>query len=177
MLLAPAARIAAWRFLPLAPYHGYNMFPMIADCLAAGCVLALVRNTLESWDWYLRLFRPVYSLGLLAIALLMNRYMQYTVVYVFGTSVINVILAILIHRSVYCYRDWTGKILNSKPLAIVGTLSYSLYLWQQPFLNRNSAAWMTAFPQNIILAVAAAVASYTLLEKPFLRLRGYLRSH
>jgi peptidoglycan/LPS O-acetylase OafA/YrhL len=36
---------------------------------------------------------------------------------------------------------------------------------------------MTAFPQNIILAVAAATASYTLLEKPFLRLRGYLRSH
>jgi peptidoglycan/LPS O-acetylase OafA/YrhL len=113
----------------------------------------------------------------LALVLLTNRYLYYAPVNVFGTSFINVALAILIHRSVYCYGDRVGSILNSRPLASIGVLSYSLYLWQQPFLNRNSASWITAFPQNIILAVAAATASYTLLERPFLKLRSYLRSH
>jgi peptidoglycan/LPS O-acetylase OafA/YrhL len=58
----------------------------------------------------------------------------------------------------------------------VGTLSYSLYLWQQLFLNRESSAWINTFPQNLILAIAAALASYFLLEKPFLRLRHRLKA-
>jgi peptidoglycan/LPS O-acetylase OafA/YrhL len=58
----------------------------------------------------------------------------------------------------------------------VGLLSYSLYLWQQLFLNRNSAAWVNAFPQNLAFAVAAALGSYFLLEKPFLRLRHRFRA-
>jgi peptidoglycan/LPS O-acetylase OafA/YrhL len=49
-------------------------------------------------------------------------------------------------------------------------------LWQQLFLNRNSAAWVNAFPQNLCLAIAAALSSYFLLEKPFLRLRRRLRA-
>jgi peptidoglycan/LPS O-acetylase OafA/YrhL len=177
ILFAPIARIFARIFLQHAPYGGGAMFPMIADGLAAGCLLALIRTTLESWSWYLKLFQPVYSFGLLALILLTNHYLYYTPMTIFGTSVINISLAILIHRSVYRYDDWMGKILNLRALALIGGLSYSLYLWQQPFLNRNSDAWMNAFPQNIILAVGAALASYTLLERPFLKLRSYLRVH
>jgi peptidoglycan/LPS O-acetylase OafA/YrhL len=50
-------------------------------------------------------------------------------------------------------------------------LSYSIYLWQQPFLDRASDGFVHRFPQNLILAFAAALASYYLIEKPFLRLR------
>jgi peptidoglycan/LPS O-acetylase OafA/YrhL len=35
---------------------------------------------------------------------------------------------------------------------------------------------MNSFPWNLLLAIAAAVASYTLLEKPLLRLRRKLRA-
>jgi peptidoglycan/LPS O-acetylase OafA/YrhL len=69
-----------------------------------------------------------------------------------------------------------GQVLNWKPIAFIGVLSYSLYLWQQLFLNRNSVAWVNAFPQNLFFAVAAALGSYFLLEKPFLRLRHRLRA-
>jgi len=61
-------------------------------------------------------------------------------------------------------------------MVFMGTLSYSLYVWQQLFLNRSSAAWMNAFPQNIVFAVGASMASYYLLEKPFLGLRHRLRA-
>lgn len=175
IVLGPIARSAAWLFLRGTPYYDLNMFPMVADSLAMGCLLARMRPWLETQGWYLRLFRPVYSLGLLALVLVTNRYMTYTVVSVIGSSLINLSLAVLIHRSVYASTDWVGKLLNWKPVVFVGALSYSLYLWQQPFLNRQSSAWANAFPQNLALAAAAALASYLLLEKPLLRLRHRLR--
>ena len=176
ILLGPVARSAAWLFLRGTPYRDLSMFPMVADSLAMGCLLAKMSGWLEGQAWYLRLFRPIYSVALLASILLINRYGGYTVVGVFGTSFINLFLAILIHRSVYCCRDRMGQVLNWKPVVFVGILSYSLYLWQQPFLNRDSTAWVNEFPQNLTFAVAAALASYFLLEKPFLKLRRQLRA-
>jgi peptidoglycan/LPS O-acetylase OafA/YrhL len=102
--------------------------------------------------------------------------MGYTLVSVFGWSVINLSLAVLIHRSVYHSRGLIGRILNWKPIAFVGVLSYSLYLWQQPFLDRYSTAWVNRFPQNLAFSVAAALTSYLLLEKPLLKLRRRLRA-
>ncbi len=176
ILIGPVARTGARIFLIGTPYSDLKMFPMVADSLAMGCLLAKVSGWLEGQGWYLELFRPVYSLGLLALILLTNRYMGYTVVSVFGTSVINISLAILIRRSVYWSRDWIGQILNWKPVAFVGVLSYSLYLWQQLFLNRYSTAWINTFPQNLAFTVAASLASYLLLEKPLLKVRHRLRA-
>jgi peptidoglycan/LPS O-acetylase OafA/YrhL len=158
------------------PLHDLEMFPMVADSLAMGCLLALLRERLEQKAWYLRLFHPAWSLLILALALVLNRLSDYTVIEVLGTSVINLCLAILIHRSVYVAKSPIGAFLNWRPLAFVGTLSYSLYLWQQPFLNRSSTDWVNAFPQNIVFAIAAALASYYLLETPFLSLRNKLRA-
>ena len=176
ILLAPVARSASWLFLRGTPYRDLDMFPMVADSLAMGCLLARLRYWLEARAWYVKLFRPVYSFGLLALILLINREMNYTVIRVFGASVISVSLAILIHRSVYLSEDWLGRFLNWKPIEFVGVLSYSLYLWQQLFLNRESTAWMNTFPQNLVFVAAAALASYLLLEKPLLKLRHRLRA-
>jgi peptidoglycan/LPS O-acetylase OafA/YrhL len=175
ILLAPVARSLNRIFLIGTPYHDLEMFPMVADSLAMGCLLSRARDWLEGQSWYLRLFRPVYSLLLLAVILLLNRYGGYTVVSVFGTSIINVCIAILIHRSVYNPSDWMGQVLNWKPVAFVGVLSYSLYVWQQLFINRHSTAWVNSFPQNLGFAVAAALASYLMLERPLLKLRYRLR--
>lgn len=138
-------------------------------------MLAMIRESLEVKAWYLGLFKPIYSVGLIVLVFAINHFMGYGVSIAFGTSIINICLAILIHRSVYCYRDWLGRFLNWKPVAFVGVLSYSLYLWQQLFLNRNSASWVCAFPLNLVFAVSAALASYYFLEKPLLSLRHRLR--
>jgi peptidoglycan/LPS O-acetylase OafA/YrhL len=176
ILLGPVARSAAWFFLRGTPYRDLELFPMIADTLAIGCLLARTTPWLEQKAWYLRLFRPMHSIGLVGLIFLINRYSGYTVVSVFGTSIINISLAILIHRCVYCSHDLVGRFLNWTPIAFIGLLSYSLYLWQQLFLNRNSAAWINAFPQNLALASAAALGSYFLLEKPLMRLRRRFRA-
>jgi len=158
------------------PLHDLEMFPMVADSLAAGCLLALLREQLEQQRWYLRFFGPAWSFLLLALVLLLNRYSDYTLVSVFGTAIINVAIAVLVHRSVYLAGSRVSRFLNWRPVAWVGVLSYSLYVWQQFLLNRASAAWFNVFPQNIFLVFTAAMASYYFLEKPFLSLRSQLRT-
>lgn len=174
-LIGPATRLAMVVLLRGSPIRDLEIFPMVADSLATGCLLALTGKWLETQNWYLRLFKPVIAIGMLLSVFVINYLMGWGIVFVFGTSVINVFLAILIHRSVYCHRDWFGQFLNYRPVAFIGVLSYSLYLWQQLFINRSSASWVCAFPFNLIFAVAAALASYYLLERPLLGLRHKLR--
>jgi len=173
--VGPLARAAAAFFLRGSPYGDLEMFPMVADSLATGCLLACTQGWLEQRPAYLALFRAPSSLGLVVVLFFTNRYMDHTLVDVVRSCPTNIALAILIHRSVARAHDKVGRILNSPALTWAGVLSYSLYLWQQPFLDRHSAAWINAFPQNLLLAVAAAVLSYWMLEKPLLRIRKKLR--
>jgi peptidoglycan/LPS O-acetylase OafA/YrhL len=56
----------------------------------------------------------------------------------------------------------------------LGALSYSLYLWQQLFLDPGQSEWIYRWPQNVIVAFAAALGSYYLVEAPFNRLKQQL---
>jgi len=176
ILIGPLARFAMWFAFRGSPWQDLPTFPVVADSIAAGCVLGLCRDWLESKNWYLAVFRPFPSLSLLIAVLAINRFMKFSAVNILGSAVINLSLAILVHRSVYCWRDPVGRLLNLKPLAFCGVLSYSLYVWQQIFLNRDSGAWINAFPQNLVLAIGAALASYFILEKPLMSLRRRLHS-
>src|SRR5262245_52490147 len=84
---------------------------------------------------------------------------------------INICICVIVHHAVLIQRSRSSRLLNSEPLSLVGTLSYSLYLWQQPFLNRSGSSILQAFPLNLALAVACGMASFYLIEKPMLRLR------
>jgi peptidoglycan/LPS O-acetylase OafA/YrhL len=53
----------------------------------------------------------------------------------------------------------------------IGVLSYSIYVWQQVFLNPTSASVLNRLPLNLLLVCAAATLSYLWIEVPFLRLR------
>jgi peptidoglycan/LPS O-acetylase OafA/YrhL len=55
---------------------------------------------------------------------------------------------------------------------VVGVGSYSIYLWQQLFLNPRHEGWIHQFPQNLLLTFGAAFLSYWLIEQPMNRLKG-----
>ena len=50
-----------------------------------------------------------------------------------------------------------------------GVLTYSLCLWQEPFLLFRTTPWTASFPQNVFFAFAAAIASYYCIERLFRR--------
>ncbi len=176
LAVSPLGRGLANLFLRGTPYQDLEMFPMVADSLAAGCLLALGRGWLEAQSWYWRLLEPRMAIFTLAVVLFSNRMMIYTIGNVAGLSVINVGLALLIHRCVHFHQDPAGRLLNWRPLTMLGLMSYSLYLWQQLFLNRYSTQWINAFPQNLLLTAGAGAISYLAVEKPLQRLRHYLRA-
>jgi peptidoglycan/LPS O-acetylase OafA/YrhL len=70
--------------------------------------------------------------------------------------------------------------LSWRPLVMLGTISYSLYLWHYPIfwtIERRDPAWPgpVRLVFGIALAVAASTASYVLVERRFLRRSGARR--
>lgn len=72
-------------------------------------------------------------------------------------------------------KKWV-QALEFKPLVYVGTISYGIYMYQGFFLRTGggSSVWFQQFPSNIIFALALAVISYELIEKPILKLKNRL---
>jgi peptidoglycan/LPS O-acetylase OafA/YrhL len=67
-------------------------------------------------------------------------------------------------------------LLNLSPIVFIGQLSYSLYLWQQPFCM-PAGMLRTASPiLNVIAACACAIGSFLLIERPAQMLRRKLGS-
>ena len=99
-----------------------------------------------------------------------------TIHFLFGVTATNIGAALCADWCMSNSAGRIGSILNTRPMVVVGTMSYSLYLWQQPFLNRAANTLFTSFPINIVLAGIFGLASYLLVERPALSLRRRLES-
>jgi peptidoglycan/LPS O-acetylase OafA/YrhL len=71
-----------------------------------------------------------------------------------------------------------GRLLSTRLLVWVGTISYGLYLWHFPVLrvlqDWELGGW-TLVVVGFALTFAPAAASYYILERPLLRRRGGVR--
>jgi peptidoglycan/LPS O-acetylase OafA/YrhL len=69
--------------------------------------------------------------------------------------------------------------LNSRSLVWIGTISYSLYVWQQIFLlhpeGTHPLGMLGDFPYNLICSFVAAYGSYRFIEKPMAKFAKRLR--
>jgi peptidoglycan/LPS O-acetylase OafA/YrhL len=173
LLLAPLVRVAQFYLVPSHRAGICEEFHTILDCIATGCLLAgtrdwlwtrnAYRHFLTSWQFWLA---PAAMVA--AVMLGVHPMIKWTI----GIPIFNLGAAACIDRWTRLPQtDPFARMLNWTPVAFVGVLSYSLYLWQQPFLNRSAHHLWNRFPVNIALAFLAALLSYYLVEKPFLALR------
>jgi peptidoglycan/LPS O-acetylase OafA/YrhL len=149
-------------------------FPTIADSIASGCLLAMWKPRLERNRRYAGLLRSRWSFLLPAAALAMNMKAGGRLEVAVIESILNMTICVIVHRAVLIQHSLSWRLLNTRTLAFAGSMSYSVYLWQQPFLNRFASSLLQAFPLNLILAVACGAASFYLVEAPMLRLRNRL---
>jgi len=79
--------------------------------------------------------------------------------------------AILIAASVRT--SWVSAVLSAPPLVGIGIISYGIYLWHYPaaFFLREHLPWYQTWPLVLAFALAAATASYLILERPLQRYR------
>ena len=169
LLLSPSFRTIAilsghW---PDRPRYS---FECVADALAAGCLLAYGRSWLWDHATYRRVLEkremalwPVVIATLAAVSVRWERFGA-----IAGISLLNIAIAVWIDWCLRFPNSWVGRVLNARPIAFVGVLSYSIYLWQQPFLREGSTL---RFPLSILCVGAVAITSYYIIERPVLRLR------
>jgi peptidoglycan/LPS O-acetylase OafA/YrhL len=175
---APVLRFVMLRLHPHDMGRFDNWTPIRVDCIAAGCLLALV-----AWsDEFRRRTRTssAGSIGVVAgaIVLLFASFLLGLRVAVYGVTIGHSVRALcivaLIWYSInYAGSAW-GRLLELRPFVFVGVLSYSLYLWQQPFLAPHGVRWVSSPLWGLVLAVSVAVLSYVFVERPFLRLKDGL---
>jgi peptidoglycan/LPS O-acetylase OafA/YrhL len=177
--LAPFCRLVIYVYFRDSLDEDYFTLARM-DVIAVGCLLAMAVTTPSICDrMRILAFTPKIGLVFFILVLIVNtqiHHLSSMLALLFCPTVNAVAFAGLIWIAATNSTGVLGKVLNSPPFLVVGLLSYSLYLWQQPFLNpRNQSDPMCAFPLNICLAFLFAATSYVVIESPILRLKDRLR--
>jgi peptidoglycan/LPS O-acetylase OafA/YrhL len=149
----------------------FNFF-IWSDALAIGCLLAIQRQHFAADKTYSRLLASRWFF-LVPVAALAANSVPFTKIYwLISETVMNCAIAVSIDWAMRHSTGPVGRFLNLPTVRFLGVLSYSLYLWQQLFLDRSSSSPFSAFPLNIVLTLAAALISYLVIEAPALRFRA-----
>jgi peptidoglycan/LPS O-acetylase OafA/YrhL len=177
LVALPLIRAAILQFLPTHENLLFVVFREGFDALAVGCLFACLGRWLDVRPRYLRFLQsPAVLVAPTCVIVTQllgpdNLLLSVSI----GQAVKNGAIALCLERCVRYPQGVVGHVLNSRVFVFLGVLSYSLYLWQQPFLNRMSSSLLTSLPQNVALSVLAASSSYYLIERPFLKLRKLFR--
>ncbi|MES2390775.1 MAG: acyltransferase [Acidobacteriota bacterium] len=168
-------RFGMWHYWHASPTAMTKHFEAVADALAWGCLLAAYYNRMGNWRWYMRMQSNAavfLGLGLALVAVGNGIYsLSPGAFYVWGQSVANVGTVMCVDWAIRHPEHFVGRLLNWKPIAAIGVLSYSLYLWQNPFLLGSNGTIWTRFPYNLGFVVVASLLSYFVIERPFLQLK------
>lgn len=173
-----------WRFLNYRLFgvvEGDFMRPDLAyDGLLMGSLLALVRADAKQrrvLDRFTLAHGPVLATVLVASFVLLQ--VPLTLMSPnhgrIALSGSLAVVAVLIHLLVENRAGWVGRALESPSCVWLGRISYSLYLWQQPFLTRWNGSRVELAPQAIVLPIVIAALSYAFVEKPLQALRSRVR--
>lgn len=167
MLAAAGFRLAfALSPSPYAIAYIHYSFPGTMDSIAAGCLLAIYEPKIrERWRWMAE-STPI------VIAIPVTAWTLDAVFWGGGLSVFWGAVPLLIALWVFLLIERQDWILNNPVASGIGVLSYSLYLWQQAFTVGHKHSTVLV----LIMLVGCAVASYTLVEKPMLKLGASIKS-
>lgn len=174
VLIAPLIRAGMWYGLEATPSAMIREFQAVGDALAAGCLLAAIHH--RGWKipaWFRTAWFIWIPITLFIVPVLLYK-LDPSWFYIVGQSYVNLAAAAIIWRCTTVNHGLTYRILNNTGVIWLGTLSYSLYLWQEPFLNSWSREWFASWPINLVLAFACAIFSLYLVERPFLKIKQTL---
>ncbi|MEV5954774.1 acyltransferase [Streptomyces sp. NPDC051987] len=182
-----------WRTVlwdPTAAHRIYNGPDTRADQLLVGALLALVLARLRADDprlallrrWAGRLCGPALALlALIAWRIPITEPSGWRPVwYTAGFLAAAVLSACAVAALELCPRAWAARLLSLAAPAWAGrNLSYGMYLWHYPVLRLLADLGVRGdglLTTGLAATLAAALASYALVERPLQR-RGRFRAH
>lgn len=171
IVLSPLSRVVTYYAWP--PMRGRidMMLHTHLDTIMTGCFLTLIID-MDIWPRFRKfVVRPAPVVAaivfLLAVDTPATSHWAGKYRMTVGFSLENLAIAVLVMYVVFRHESLLGKLLNLKLMRHLGTISYSLYLWQQLFPDY--------FPLNIVWIVACAETSYFLIERPSFRIRDLVQ--
>lgn len=174
IVLAPAIRLLMVSYFHASDSALTKHFEAVADTLAIGCLLAMYYDRLGNSSWY-RKFQSSPVFWMFSLACLIGGNGLYLIrpvfFYVLGQSLANLGTVLCIDWAIRNHEKGVAVLLNTRPMVYIGLISYSLYLYQNAFLNMDWDSWFSRLPQNLVFIVIAALFSYYCVEGPFQRLK------
>jgi peptidoglycan/LPS O-acetylase OafA/YrhL len=182
IIAAPLIRTALCFVLPMDQWDRIGRMTLgRMDFIAWGCLLAILATN-GSPLLYRKLDRGTLQWRLLwAIALLVgvktvcNNFHRYEWLAVFECVLAPTIYAISMAVMIWCCannpKGIVSELLDCRLASGVGILSYSLYLWQEPFVTPARGTGIFDVPYNVLSLLGCALLSYFLVERPFLKLK------
>ena len=180
IVASPLLRLLLLRS-PEAELHRLGVVSLRFDFIMFGCLVALLQHTPRFEAVYRQVTRtPWLPLSVIVLSSILSAYVGNRFDLSVGYTLSGFAIAFFL---LWCTRNpesVAGRVLNWGPMAKIGVLSYSIYLWQTLFLHPwNDRAfawwpWIGRYPGNYLGLALAAWASYYLVEQPSLRLRTWM---
>lgn len=178
IVCSPAIRLFTYAVAPASRGAINTMLHTRADTLMFGALCALLYRNARFQAFLRRTFAAGWQFAtipfLFVIHPLLEQFFRGKYVLTAGWTLEGFSISVLMLWVVQRPHTRIGGFLNSRPMVHLGLISYSLYLWQQMFFAPSNTSILGRFPVNLLCALAAAQLSYTLIERPFLRLRKRL---
>lgn len=169
-----ALMVAAWRLIesqlpaPLFP----EAFPRFRtdlrfDALLWGCAVAFFLDDAVQREKLKTQLRLVVWVPLAIVVIAAIRYFTPL------TSVLVATLIPMLLAGTVLHPEWRlSRFLEWQPVAWLGRISYSLYLWQGMFLIaawEHPTGWWRQWPTNLVMCFGASVLSYYFVEQPMIQ--------
>ncbi len=189
MVVAPISRYFLSDF-PLNDFNEYSknhlqhrlqhMFHTGMDTILIGCSLAL-------WQYHPRLTRffqifrsPIWltiaSGYIFIIAEDLRIRLNDSWILPLKMSLDVLVLGFIVGWIIHHPQRWPGRLLENRVLQHIGTLSYSIYIWQQPFIFVLPNNYPIFIYLGIPITYLVALISYHYIEMPINRFRGRFRT-
>lgn len=176
-LTAPAFCFFVYLYNPEWGSTITRCFPLVADSIAAGCVLAGILPWLRRQINYSKWFGSPWGDVVIPCILLLELGRGHPRLHLaFTETALNLGICYAIVRYTQFPDGRVARILNLPAIAFVGRISYSLYLWQQLFMDQWGTAILQRFPLNVAAAFGCALLSYYTVELPMAGMRRRLRA-
>jgi peptidoglycan/LPS O-acetylase OafA/YrhL len=143
-----------------------------ADSLLVGCLLAwawtygFIRRRMRTTAWI-----ALFAVGVCVEFGRVNQSFWYNG----GFTMLAVLVAIVVLGIVE--GEWSGaRLLSTRPLVLIGRVSYGLYLWHHPVfwaIARHAPTWppIVRLILGVLLTAGATAVSWKVVEQPAQRLR------
>lgn len=167
-------RVIVYKF-NLDPNVFLHPFFAVSDSILIGAFTAILYQ--EKPQFFAKKIFNNYTLQVIAVLLIIffvnaSAHGKFALISLpFGNTIIAIAIMYLILSYIDKRTNLVYKFLNAKVMIHIGVLSYSIYIWQQFFFGQDRIFFLGVFPLNIVLIYLVSLASYYLLEKPFINLR------